>query len=70
MIILFVLAFGGGLIMLFTGFARSAAVNSGALDHSYDTKAVRQLRRARLRRHWLITLGLFALAVYAGLNLY
>ena len=56
--------------MLFTGFARSAAVNSGALDHSYDTKAVRQLRRARLRRHWLITLGLFALAVYAGLNLY
>ena len=70
MIILFVISFGAGLIMLFTGFIRSAAVHSGALNYFDNIRYAHQVRKIRLRKHWLITLALFALAVYAGLNLY
>ena len=69
MIILFVFSFGAGLIMLFTGFIRSAVVHSGVLNAYDNTKLAHKVRRIRLKRHWRITFILFALAIYAGLNL-
>ncbi len=70
MIIVFMISFSAGLIMLFTGFVRSAAVHSGMLN-CYDSSSYgRKARKARLRKHWLITWILFGIAVYAGLNLY
>lgn len=70
MIILFVISFGAGIIMMFTGFVRSATVHSGVLNHFDNNKMAHKVRKIRLRRHWLITLALFAIAIYAGLNLY
>ena len=69
MIILFVITFGVGIIMLFTGFLRSAAVHSGALDRFDGTKTMQRVRKIRLRRHWIFTLILFAIAIYAALHL-
>ena len=64
------ISFGAWLIMLFTGFVRSAAVHSGASDFFNNSSYARKARRARLRKHWLITWLLLAVAIYAGLNLY
>ena len=61
MILLFMFAFPAALVSLFTGFLRSALYHSGAV-HGRSA-------RHRLRRHHLITLGLFAAACWAGLNL-
>ena len=69
MIILFMFSFGAGLIMLFTGFVRSAAVHSGVLNTFDNSRTAHRVRKIRLRRHWRITFILFALAIYAGLNL-
>ena len=69
MIILFMISFGAGLVMMFTGFVRSAAVHSGVLNGFDNSRYARKARKARLRKHWLITWILFAIAIYAGLNL-
>ena len=70
MIILFMVSFGAWLIMLFMGFTRSAVVHSGIPDQFSSSRYARKARKARLRKHWLITWLLFAIAIYAGLNLY
>ena len=69
MIVLFIISFAAANIMLFTGFLRGAAVHSGALDYLDNSATARQVRKIRLRRHWRITFILFAVAIYAGLNL-
>ena len=61
MILLFLFAFPAALVSLFTGFLHGVLYYSGAV-HSHGAKK-------RLRRHHLITLGLFAAACWAGLNL-
>ena len=55
--------------MFFTGCIRGAAYSSGMLNRPDDTKATRKYRRNGLIRHWLITLGQFALSFYAVVNL-
>ena len=70
MIILFMISFGAWLIMLITGFIRSAAVHSGVPDHFNNSRYSRKARKTRLRKHWLITWLLLAIAIYAGLHLY
>ena len=55
--------------MLFTGFVYSATVHSGVLNAFDNTKLAHRVRKIRLARHWRITFILFALAIYAGLNL-
>ena len=69
MIILFVISFGGWLIMTFIGFLRCISVHSGIMNYFDDSAAARRVRKARLRKHWLYTFLLLALACYAGLNL-
>ncbi len=64
------ISFGAWLIMLFTGFTRSAVVHSGIPDQFNNSRYARKARKARLRKHWLITWLLLAIAIYAGLNLY
>ena len=54
-------AFPAALLSLFTGFLHSALYHSDP-DRSRGDKQ-------RLRKHHLITLGLFAAACWAGLNL-
>ena len=67
MIILFMISFGAANIMMFTGFIRMASVYSNA--HFDNSKAAHKARKRRLRKHWLIVLVLFAIAIYAALNL-
>ena len=69
MIILFAVSFGLANIMLFSGFIRSAAVHSGVLNYYDNSTMAHRVRRIRLRRHWRITLLLYAVAVYAGCSL-
>lgn len=69
MIILFAISFAAANIMLFTGFLRSAAVHSGVLNYYDNSSMAHRVRKIRLRRHWRITLLLFAVAIYAGLSL-
>ena len=69
MIILFAASFGLANIMLFAGFIRSAAVHSGVLNYYDNSTMAHRVRRIRLRRHWRITLLLYAVAVYAGCSL-
>ena len=69
MIILFAASFGLANIMLFSGFIRSAAVHSGVLNYYDNSTMAHRVRRIRLRRHWRITLLLYAVAVYAGCSL-
>ena len=68
MILLFMFAFGAHLIMLFCGFILSAAYNSRIYQNG-NTRESRRISKIRLRRHWRITWILFALYIYAGLNL-
>lgn len=67
MILLFMFAFGAHLIMLFVGFIRSAIYHSRFYRSS--TRESRMISKIRLRKHWRITWILFALYIYAGLNL-
>ena len=69
MIILFAVSFGLANIMLFSGLIRSAAVHSGVLNYYDNSTMAHRVRRIRLRRHWRITLLLYAVAVYAGCSL-
>ena len=69
MIILFAASFGLANIMLFSGLIRSAAVHSGVLNYYDNSTMAHRVRRIRLRRHWRITLLLYAVAVYAGCSL-
>ena len=68
-IILFAVSFGLANIMLFSGFICSAAVHSGVLNYYDNGTMAHRVRRIRLRRHWRITLLLYAVAVYAGCSL-
>ena len=68
MILLFIFAFAGHLFMLFTGFIESAIYHSRTY-REYSTREDRMIQKIRLRRHWRITWILFALYVYAGINL-
>ena len=61
MIMLFIIAFPAALVSLFTGFLHGVLYYSGEV-HGREAKK-------RLRRHHLITLGLFAAACWAGMNL-
>ncbi len=70
MIILFVISFGGWLIMTFIGCLRSISVHSGIMDYYDDSATARRIRKQRLRKHWIKTFLLLVLACYAGLNLY
>lgn len=70
MIILFVISFGAWIIMTFIGFLKSISVHSGIMDYYDNSAYARRARKASLRKHWLITLLMLALACYAGLNLY
>lgn len=69
MIVLFVIAYAGHLLMLFTGFLRSAYFHSG-IPSGYQSAYERKISKMRLKKHWRITWLLFGLAVYAGLSLY
>ena len=62
MILLFMFSFSLGVIMMFTGFLRSAVYHSGINGRT------RQAKR-KLRKHHFITLLMFAIAVYAAFNL-
>lgn len=61
-------SFGAAWLMLILGFARSALNSSGIYD-DWDTAYTRRLRKKKIRRHWLITFALFAIAVYASYHL-
>ena len=69
MIILFIFAFAGHIIMLFTGLLKSACYHS-AFFRDHSTLQSQRIYQIRLKRHWRITWILFALYIYAGLNLY
>ena len=69
MIVLFMISFGAWLIMLFTGFIRSAVVHSNVSNYYDNSRYAKKARKARLRKHWLITWLLLAIAIYAGINL-
>lgn len=69
MFLLFFFSFSAANIMLIETLIRSIAVHSGACDCYDSSRYARMARRIRLRRHWLITLLLFAVACYAGINL-
>ena len=70
MIIIFVISFGAAVAMLIAGFLGSASVHSGVLNYFDNSREAHYIRRIRLRRHWIKTLILFAIAIWAGLNLY
>ena len=69
MFLLFFFSYVAAHIMLFASLIRSIAVHSGALNYLDNSRAAHMLRRSRLRKQWLITALLFAVAFYAGLNL-
>ena len=69
MILVFMISFGAWLVMMFTGFLRSAAVHSGLPNRFNNSAYARKARKTRLRKHWLITWLLLATTIYAGLNL-
>ena len=69
MILVFMISFGAWLVMMFLGFLRSATVHSGLPNRFSNSAYARKARKNRLRKHWLITWLLLAIAIYAGLNL-
>ena len=64
MILLFIIAFTGHLIMFFTGCLKSAYYHS-----SLCAGQEKRICKIRLRKHWRLTWLLFAACVYAGLHL-
>lgn len=63
MIIIFMISFGAWLFMMLAGFI-------GSIDYSFnETSLDRKVRKMRLRRHWIRTWILFAIAMWAGISL-
>ena len=69
MFLLFFFSFVAAHIMLFASLLKSIAVNSGALNYYDNSRIAHIMRRKSLRKHWLITVLLFAISFYAGINL-
>lgn len=69
MFLLFFFSFVAAHIMLIATLIRSIVVHSGASDHFASSKYARRIRSARLRKQWIITLLLFVISWYAGINL-
>lgn len=69
MFLLFFFSYVAAHIMLFATLIRAIAVHSGALNYLDNSRIAHKMRRTALRKQWLITLLLFAIAAYAGINL-